>query len=162
MDPTFHSCRGAPHMVGVGTQYSDGISCYPQRSTHSVIYRCIEHWLGIILGHVDSLQCLVLTRENLPHQCVKAMLHWLRQLRGLTVLVASDNSTVVSYINKQVYITVQADQTATAHVSERGHSIVGVSHSWEVECPHRCPVTTNSDIMDRVVLMSFCFPVQYK
>ena len=31
----------------------------------------------------------------------RAMLHWLRKLMGLTVLVASDNSTVMSYINKQ-------------------------------------------------------------
>ncbi|KAK2162674.1 hypothetical protein NP493_1499g00012 [Ridgeia piscesae] len=31
----------------------------------------------------------------------RAMLHWLRKLMGLTVLVASDNSIVVSYINKQ-------------------------------------------------------------
>ena len=31
----------------------------------------------------------------------RAMLHWLRKLRGLTVLVVSDNSTVVSFINKQ-------------------------------------------------------------
>ena len=31
----------------------------------------------------------------------RAMLHWLRKLMGLTVLVASENSTVVSYINKQ-------------------------------------------------------------
>ena len=31
----------------------------------------------------------------------RAMLHWMRKLMGLTVLVASDNSTVVSYINKQ-------------------------------------------------------------
>ena len=31
----------------------------------------------------------------------RAMLHWLRKLKGLTVLVASDNSTVVSYINRQ-------------------------------------------------------------
>ena len=31
----------------------------------------------------------------------RAMVHWLRKLMGLTVLVASDNSTVVSYINKQ-------------------------------------------------------------
>ena len=31
----------------------------------------------------------------------RAMLHWLRKLMGLTVLVASDNSTVVSYINNQ-------------------------------------------------------------
>ena len=31
----------------------------------------------------------------------QAMLHWLRQLRSLTVLVAMDNSTIVSYINKQ-------------------------------------------------------------
>ena len=31
----------------------------------------------------------------------RAMLHWLRKLIGLTDLIASDNSTVVSYINKQ-------------------------------------------------------------
>ena len=31
----------------------------------------------------------------------RAMLHWLQTLMGLTVLVASDNSTAVSYINKQ-------------------------------------------------------------
>ena len=44
-----------------------------------------------------TLHIIVLDLEAIH----RAMLHWLRKLMGLTVLVASDNSTVVSYINKQ-------------------------------------------------------------
>ena len=60
------------------------------------------HWNSLTVSGVWT------TTENTLHISVldleaihRAMLHWLRKLMGLTVLVASNNSTVVFYINKQ-------------------------------------------------------------
>ena len=80
VDTSFPHGRGGSPMVDVSTQCSEDSTSYPDRTRHSVVLGCFEHWLWPI------------------H---RAMLHWLRKLMGLIVLVASDNSTVVSYINKQ-------------------------------------------------------------
>jgi len=53
---------------------------------------------------------------------------------------------------------MQMDQATTAYVSARGYSIAGSSHSREVECTGRCPVTSNSNVRDRVVLTSVGVP----
>ena len=59
------------------------------------------HWNALTVSGVwttieKTLQIKLLELEAIHI----AMLHWLRKPMGLTVLVASDNSTVVSYINK--------------------------------------------------------------
>ena len=69
VDTSFPTGGGRSPMVEISTCCSEGSSCYPNRTRHPVVHRCIEHRM------------------------------WKRM--GLTVLVASDNSTVVSYINKQ-------------------------------------------------------------
>ena len=89
------------------------------------------------------------------------MLHWLKQLTGLTVLVASDNSTVVCYINKPgetVNITVQTDQEVNPHVPEQQDRAMSTSHSWKNECSRGCPISPNSDVRYRVVPTPFCLP----
>ena len=168
VDSTVPSCRGGPHMVDVGEQYSEGFSGYPQRPGHSVVYRRLEHRLGSTLGHVDSLRCLVPTRENTPHQCARVESDTTshaplaeatekphspccnRQLHGSVLHQQAGRDTV--------NVAVQTDQATTTYVSARGHNITGSSHSREVECTGRCPVTSNSDVRDRVVVTSVRVP----
>ena len=89
-------------MVEVSTQCSEGSPSYPDRTRHSVVHGCIEYRNALTVSGIWT------TTEKTFHINVleleatrRAMVHWLRKLMGLTVLVASDNPTVVSYINKQ-------------------------------------------------------------
>ena len=60
------------------------------------------HWNALMVSGVWTTTEKTLHINVLELEAIyKAMLHWLRKLMGLTVLVASDTSTVVSYINKQ-------------------------------------------------------------
>ena len=60
------------------------------------------HWNAITVSGIWTTTEITLHINGLEFEAIhRAMLHWLRKLMGLTVLVASDNSTVVSYINKQ-------------------------------------------------------------
>ena len=68
----------------------------PRQTRHSVVHGCIEHRLGSTLECIDSVRYMDNNRENTSHRRTRV-----RSLMGLTVLVASENSTVVSYINKQ-------------------------------------------------------------
>ena len=91
----------------LSTQCSEGSPSYPDRTRHSVVHGCIEHRLGSTLECIDRAGVWTTTEITLHINVLeleaihRAMLHWLRKRMGLTVLVASDNSTVVSYINKQ-------------------------------------------------------------
>ena len=86
-------------MVDIGTQCFDGSSGNPQGSRRTFVHGRVEHRLGCTLELIDGLRCLV---DVLELEAIHlTVLHWLKQLTGLTVLVASDNSTVVSYIKKQ-------------------------------------------------------------
>ena len=59
------------------------------------------HWNAFTVSGVWTTTEKTLHINVLELEAIhRAMLHWLRKLMGLTVLVASDNSTVVSYINK--------------------------------------------------------------
>ena len=59
------------------------------------------HWNALTVSGVWTTTEKTLHINALELEAIhRAMLHWLRMLMGLTVLVASDNSTVVSYINK--------------------------------------------------------------
>ena len=60
------------------------------------------HWNALTVSGVWTTTEKTLHINVLELEAIhRAMLHWLRKLMGLIVLVASDNSTVVSYINKQ-------------------------------------------------------------
>ena len=83
----------------------------------------------------------------------RAMIHWLRKLMNLTVLVVSDNSTVMSYINKQAehsqYCFVDGP-----HVS----SAPGTTHPREIEHSCRHPIAPCPDIRYRMVPTPICLP----
>ena len=60
------------------------------------------HWNALTVSCVWTTTEVTLHINIFELEAIhRAMLHWLRKLMGLTVLVGSDNSTVVSYINKQ-------------------------------------------------------------
>ena len=60
---------------------------------------------------------------------------------SLTVLVASENSTVVSYIWNTVNTTVQTDLEATSQVSDQPNSASGTTHPGDIGRICRHPVT---------------------
>ena len=60
------------------------------------------HWNTLTVSGVWTTTEKTLHINILELEAIhRAMLHWLRKPMGLTVLVASGNSTVVAYINKQ-------------------------------------------------------------
>ena len=92
-------------MVDVGTQCSDGSSGNPLGSRRIYVHGYVEHRFGCVLELLNSLWS---TTEKALHINVLELeaihltvLHWLKQLKVITVVVAPVNSTVVSYINKQ-------------------------------------------------------------
>ena len=97
---------GGRGMVEVSTQCSEGSPSYPNRTRHSVFTGASNigwgaHWMECIDG-VWTTTKITLHINVLELEAIhRAKLHWLRKLMGLTVLVASDNFIVVSYINKQ-------------------------------------------------------------
>ena len=96
VDISFPHGGGRFPMVEVSTQGSERSPSYPNRTRHSVVHGYIgwgAHWTIT----KKTLYINVLELEAI----YRAMLHWLWKRMGLTVLVMSDNSTVVSYINKQ-------------------------------------------------------------
>ena len=80
----------------------------------------------------------------------RAMIYWLQKLMGLTVLVVSDNSIIMSYINK-LGTAVQTDQEATPHVSGQPDSAPGMTHLREIERSCRHPVLPCPDVRYRIV-----------
>ena len=91
-------------MVEVSTHCSEGSPSYPDKPDTQLFMDASNigwgaHWNALTLSGVwitteKTLHINVLKLEAIH----RAMLHW---LMGLTVLVASENATIVSYINKQ-------------------------------------------------------------
>ena len=80
---------------------------------------------------------------------------------GLTVLVASDNSTVVSYINKQGgtrSIQLCRWTKKLLLVSGQPNSTPGTTHPWEIERPCRHSVMPYPDVRYRMVSTSIYLP----
>ena len=94
-------------MVEVSTQCSEGAPITPtepdtQLFTDASNIGWEAHWNALTVSGVWTTTEKTLHINILKLEAIhRATLHWLRKLMGLTVLVASDNSTVVSYINKQ-------------------------------------------------------------
>ena len=79
------------------------------RTTNGDFYRCFPVRLGGSFGPTDSSGCMDRGAEQsllhinileLEAVCL-ALLHFHRQLTGKSILIATDNTTVVSYINRQ-------------------------------------------------------------
>ena len=66
----------------------------PPSTRSSAVYRCLKRRLGSTLKGLHCKRCLVTPRKSPPHKFLGAK-------SSPSVVVATDNTTVVSYINKQ-------------------------------------------------------------
>ncbi|KAK2191264.1 hypothetical protein NP493_56g01013 [Ridgeia piscesae] len=94
-------------MVEISTQCSEGSPSYPDKPDTQLFTDASKigwgaQWNALTMSGVWTTTEKTLHTNVLELEAIhRAMLHWLRKLMGLTALVASDNSTVVSFINKQ-------------------------------------------------------------
>ena len=99
------------HRVSVVVRYDkshSGSPHAPSESGHSDFHGLLNGGLGIPYTEPGSVRGMVAQRENITHKQFRAKdssssskTYWERVVIGKTILVASDNSTVVAYINKQ-------------------------------------------------------------
>ena len=86
---------------------------------------------------------------------ISALQHWAPVLQGHQVMVATDNSTVVSYINKQGETRspnlVALDSQASPLVRGSEHNSPSKTHSRLSERDSRPPISSESANIDRVV-----------
>ena len=86
---------------------------------------------------------------------IRALQHWAPLLQGHQVMIATDNSTVVSYINKQggdsLPFPATLDCRASPLVRGTRHSSPGETHSRLPERDSRPPISSESANTDRVV-----------
>ena len=105
--PIFTHGGGRFLVVEVSTQCSEGSPSYPDKPDTQLFTDALNigwgaHWNAMAVSGVWTTTEKTLRINVLELEAIhRAMLHWLRKLMDLTVLVASDNATVVSYINKQ-------------------------------------------------------------
>ena len=100
-------CPPTSRLVARGGQYSQGSALAPPSTRAADIYRRLKRRLGRTLSGVHGKRRLVRTRKPSPHQFhqLKAVLLALKSFehrcRDQIVLIATDNTAVVSYINKE-------------------------------------------------------------
>ena len=128
VDPHFPCSRRRSTMVDVGTQCSDGSSVIPKDPDKYLFTDASNigrgaHWNSLTVSSVWSMTEKALHISLLELEAVQlTVLHWLKQLTGLTVLVASivnpvhlcphmkcvnSLSNIRSQFNKNVHIFVQ-------------------------------------------------------
>ena len=95
----------APQTVG-GSPKSHGRCSYPSSGTqHTGVYRCLTKMLGSSLKRNSGLWSNNEAQLHINVLELKAVLlalkGFLEHLQGQTVLICSDNSTVISYLNKE-------------------------------------------------------------
>ena len=94
-------------MVEVSTQCSEGSPSYPDKPDTQMFTDASNIGWGVQWNALTVSGVWTTTKKTFHINVLKleaihtAMLHWLRKLIGLTDLVPLENSTVVSYINKQ-------------------------------------------------------------
>ena len=94
-------------LMARGGQYSQGSALAPPSTRSADIYRCLKRRLGRTLRGVHGKRCLVRTRKPPPDQflgvksSVTGPQEFEHRCRDQIILIAMDNTTVVSYINKE-------------------------------------------------------------
>ena len=107
VDTSFPHGGGRFPMVEISTQCSEGSPSYPDKTDTRLFTDALNigwgaHWNALTVSGVWTTTEKTLHTNVLELEAIhRAMIHWLRKLMGLTVLGASDNSIVVSYIIKQ-------------------------------------------------------------
>ena len=93
----------APSMVDQGDKCLTRPAAIPFASCHSILYRRLKRRLGCSLRRLHSKRHLVSSRKSpsceLPGTVVLSLKRFQHLVQGKVVLVATDNTTVVAYIN---------------------------------------------------------------
>ena len=153
-------------MAEVSTQCSEGSPSYPDRTRHSVVHGCIEHWLESTLECIDGVRCMDNNRDNTSHQRTRVRTHTQSQAPLAVEAYGSDSPGCVrqlhcSVLHQQaglntVNTAVQTDQEATPHVSVQPNSTPGTTHTREIERFCRHSVMPFPDVRYRMVSTSIC------
>ena len=102
-------------------------------------------WLGL---HINLLEL--------------ALQKWLPQCRSKSVLIATDNSTVVSYVNKQggdqVEVALRTRYSPSPMGQGRGDVPSCKAHTRQAECLGRCSITSGPNLASGMVTSSSRFP----
>ena len=147
MDTSFPHGGGRFAMVEVSTMFwgepqlprqNQTLSCSRMHRTSAGEHIGMHCWCPVYRQQPRKLHSNALELEAIH----RTMLHWLRKLMGLTVLVASDNSSVASYINNQ-------DGTRLIHLCRRTEKL-------RLMCQANIPGRLNvlADILSRLSHMS--------
>ena len=109
----FSPCSGqestftTPTVVDSKVQHFQGSMSRPDTSTGNNMDRCLQSGLGCSSGHSEYFRDLVPNTDIRAHQCSRdvsgseCLVSFREIFEGKTVLIRSDNSTVVCYINRQ-------------------------------------------------------------
>ena len=95
----------SPSTSGLREQCSSGPTVTSPSTRSTNIYRRLKRRLGHTLRGLHCKRCLVRPRKSPPHQLFGAVFLALKSFEHLCrdqiVLIATDNTTMVSYINKK-------------------------------------------------------------
>ena len=132
------------------------------------LYRRIKRRVGHTLKRMHSKRGLVTTRKQVAYKLsgTKSSLPSLervsRHLCRTNRLVAADNTTVVSYINKEGGMRSGSSMCPSVEdlnlVYQEPSNSQSPSHPWLAECDSRQAIQTGTDHSDRVVPPSRSFP----
>ena len=127
---------GTLELVVTGSQHSKGQIIVSRPYKQSDCHGCIKSGMGWQFGPSDCTGHLVNSRETIAYKLsgdggvILTIRNFLQQLGNQSVLIRSDNSTVVQYINRQGGYSVStivlqslgtlANGNRKKHISERG------------------------------------------
>ena len=105
--PNFSVDKGPSSLVDGSSELTQGFESASERTQYADVHRCIREGLGAHLSNCTISGVWQQSERNLHINSLElkavflALKHFQGQLRQKIVLVSSDNSTVVSYINKE-------------------------------------------------------------
>ena len=103
----FSADKGPSGLVDGSSELTQGFESASERTQYADVHRCIREGLGAHLSNCTISGVWQQSERNLPINILElkavflGLKHFQGQLRQKIVLVSSDNSTVVFYINKQ-------------------------------------------------------------
>ena len=159
-------------MVAGGKQCAFRSTITPTKTCSVDIYRCIKRRVGRSLKRTHCKGNLVPSRKHINHLELKAVFLALKEFQDLCanniVLVATDNTTVVAYINKEggdeVGLPVCPTMENPVLVHQEIGNSQGTSHPRPAKHDSRQAIQTWPDHLNRVVpsprsVSSYMLPV---
>ena len=141
---------------------TSGIPIRPFQADYTIFTDASSQGWGAHMGDSKISGTCTLIDRKLHINCLElkavtcALQHWAPLLQGHQVMIATDNSTVVSYINKQGGTCSTSLLRLTVELflwleSQLRHNSPGKTHSRLLERDSRPPISSESANTDRVV-----------